>query len=138
MDMSQQRYNPDRIRIMISSISKWLLITAGSISLLLGIIGIFIPLLPTTPFLLISAACYARSSERLYNWLLKHALLGNYIRLYREKKAIPLKAKVIVISMMWLTIGTSSIFVVDEVSLKVILILIAIVTTIFIIRLNGK
>ena len=57
-----------------------LLIVVGTLSLVLGIVGVFVPLLPTTPFLLLAAACYARGSERLYRWLVGHRYLGQYIR----------------------------------------------------------
>lgn len=80
-------------------------IVTGSISLVLGIIGIFVPLLPTTPFLLLSAAAYFRGSPRLYEWLLHHKYLGTYIRNFREEKAIPLRVKISSITIMWLTIS---------------------------------
>ena len=65
---------------------KILLIAIGSFFLILGFIGILIPGLPTTPFLLLSAACYFRSSDRLYSWLLNHKIFGKYIRNFREIK----------------------------------------------------
>ena len=73
---------------------KTLYIVIGTISLALGILGIFLPLLPTTPFLLLTAALYFKGSFRLYNWLLNHRYFGPYIRNYRENKAIPLRAKI--------------------------------------------
>ena len=82
---------------------KTLYIALGTLSLALGILGIFLPLLPTTPFLLLTAALYFKSSPRLYNWLLNHKHLGPYIRNFRENKAIPLRAKIISISLMWIT-----------------------------------
>ena len=78
---------------------KALYILFGTLSLILGIIGIFLPLLPTTPFLLLTAALYVRSSPRLYNWLLHQKYLGNYIRNFRENKAIPLRAKIVSVSL---------------------------------------
>lgn len=83
---------------------KIVLIVLGSIALALGIVGIFIPLLPTTPFLLLAAALYFRSSPRLYEWLLSQKRLGPYIRNFREHKAIPLHAKIISVTMAWLTL----------------------------------
>lgn len=80
---------------------KLLLATLGSLSLLLGIVGIFVPLLPTTPFLLLAAALWVRSSPRLYGWLLAHRRLGPYIRNFRENRAIPLRAKVLSLLLMW-------------------------------------
>lgn len=83
---------------------RYLLIVLGSLSLALGIIGIFLPLLPTTPFLLLAATLYVRSSERLYQWLIHQKYLGIYIRNFREHRAIPLRAKIISISLVWGTL----------------------------------
>lgn len=79
------------------------LATLGTLALVLGIIGIFVPLLPTTPFLLLAAALWVRSSPRLYAWLLTHRIFGRYIRNYRENRAIPLRAKVVSLLLMWTT-----------------------------------
>ena len=94
-------------------------------SLALGILGIFLPLLPTTPFLLLTAALYFKSSPRLYNWLLNHKHLGPYIRNFRENKAIPLRAKIISISLMWITMLYCVFFIVPYIWVKVILLIIA-------------
>lgn len=80
---------------------KYLLSSLGCLSLGLGIAGIFLPLLPTTPFLLLAAALWVRSSPRLYAWLLSHKQLGEYIRNYRENRAIPLRAKIATLVLMW-------------------------------------
>ena len=93
---------------------KYILIILGSISLALGVIGIFLPLLPTTPFLLLSAALYVRSSENLYNWLIHQKYLGTYIRNFREHKAIPLRVKVVSVSLVWITLLYCAIFVAKE------------------------
>ncbi|MDR3252487.1 MAG: YbaN family protein [Tannerella sp.] len=84
---------------------KIFMIIAGTICLALGVIGIFVPLLPTTPFLLLAAAAYFRGSARLYAWLMNHKYFGPYIRNFRENKTIPLRAKVFSIALMWLTMG---------------------------------
>lgn len=86
---------------------KIVFIALGGLSLTAGVIGIFIPGLPTTPFLLLSASLFAKSSERLHNWIVNHKVFGKYIREYREKKAIRLKYKVISLVMMWTMIGVS-------------------------------
>ena len=70
------------------SLIKIILISVGSLSVLLGILGIFLPLLPTTPFLLLAALCYSRSSERFYQWLVTNRWFGEYIRNYREGRGI--------------------------------------------------
>ncbi len=99
-------------RQITNNLSRWALIATGTFFVGLGIFGIFLPLLPTTPFLLLAAACYARSSKRFYNWLLNNKWFGNYIKNYRERKGIPLKIKILSISFLWIAIGYSAIFIV--------------------------
>lgn len=67
--------------------------TAGVISLGLGIVGAFLPLLPTVPFVLLAAFCFSRSSRRAEDWLLNHRLFGPMVRDWRAQRAIPLRAK---------------------------------------------
>jgi hypothetical protein len=99
---------------------KTILIVAGTISLVLGILGIIIPGLPTTPFLLLTAALYLRSSERLYQKFTENRIFGRYIRKYRMYEGMTLKSKIKAILVMWLMIILSCIFVTG--SLSVILI----------------
>ena len=90
---------------------KIILATIGTIALVLGIIGIFLPVLPTTPFLLLSATLYVRSSQRLYDWLMSHRHLGPYIRNFTENKAIPLRVKIVSVSLVWTTLLYCALFV---------------------------
>lgn len=89
------------------------LVILGGLSLVLGLLGIFVPLLPTTPFLLLAAALWVRSSPRLYAWLLSHRRLGPYIRNFRENRAIPLRAKVVSLTLLWATLLYCIVAVVD-------------------------
>jgi uncharacterized membrane protein YbaN (DUF454 family) len=123
-------------RKITSNLNRWVLIIIGSTFTGLGILGIFLPLLPTTPFLLLAAACYIRSSERFYNWLMNNKWLGNYIKNYLEGKGVSLKAKVFSISFLWITIGYSAVFAVNIFSIRVILILIAIGVTIHLLSIR--
>ena len=113
-----------------------LLVTFGTIFVGLGIVGIFVPVLPTTPFLLLAAACYARSSKRFYHWLLYNRWFGNYIRNYRQKRGIALKVKVLTITLLWVTIGVSAIFAVQSLAVRIILVLIAIGVSIHVLSLK--
>lgn len=131
--MVQNRPNK---RTISFSLSRWVLIIAGTLSLGLGIVGIFLPLLPTTPLLLLSATCYARSSKRFYNWLLNNKWFGNYIKNYREGKGVPLKVKFLSISFLWIAIGYAVIFVVHILLGRIILILIAVGVTIHILSIK--
>lgn len=113
---------------------KAFFVSCGSLSLGLGIIGIILPLLPTTPFLLLSAACYAKSSERLYHWLLENKYFGSYIKNYRAGKGIPLKAKITAVSVLWLSLSFTIVFVVPLVAVKILLALIGAYFTGFILE----
>lgn len=108
---------------------KIVLIILGLVSLTLGIIGIFLPLLPTTPLLLLAAWCFVRSSERLYRWLVSNRYFGEYIRNFRENRAIPLHAKVVAVSMVWLTIGYCVVVILDKWLLRIMLLAVAVAVT---------
>jgi len=113
-----------------------LLVVAGTVCVGLGVLGILLPLLPTTPFLLLAAACYGSSSRRFYQWLLNNRWFGNYLRDYREKKGIPLKVKLLAISLLWLTILLAVAFVVDILPIRIVLILIAAGVTAHVLRIR--
>ncbi|UOQ95461.1 YbaN family protein [Halobacillus shinanisalinarum] len=104
---------------------KTILIIIGTLSLVLGIIGIVLPLIPTTPFLLLAATCFVRSSSRLYNWLITNKWFGGYIINFREGKGIPLKAKVIGVTMLWTSIIYSAFFIVPLVIVRILMLLVA-------------
>lgn len=102
-----------------------LLTILGCISLALGILGIFLPLLPTTPLLLLSAALFLRSNKRLYDWLLNHPRLGPYITNFIKHKAIPLRAKIISVSTVWITLLYCAICIAHHWALSMVFILLA-------------
>ena len=107
---------------------KILLIVGGLISLALGILGIFLPILPTTPFLLLSASLFFKSSPGLYNWLIRQKHLGTYIRNFREHRAIPLRAKIISTLMVWGTLLYCT-SLVDNILYRVLFVLLALAIT---------
>ena len=111
---------------------RYLLAIFGTVSLALGVMGIFLPVLPTTPFLLLSAALYMRSSQRLYDWLMSHKHLGAYIRNFREHKALPLRVKIVSVTMVWVTLLYCAFFVAREWWMSVLFIAIATGVTIHI------
>jgi uncharacterized membrane protein YbaN (DUF454 family) len=127
----------DRPTRASTPLRRILLTTAGFISLALGVAGIFLPVLPTTPFLLIAAACFVRSSERLYRWLLGHPWFGTYIRVYRQYHAITLSTKITSLTFLWLTIGYSVLYVIDALPLRLLLLAIAIGVTVHLVRLKN-
>lgn len=97
---------PFRLRGLLRS----LLVAAGFVSIGLGVAGIFLPVLPTTPFLLLSAWCFARSSPRLYRRLLQSRHIGLYIRRFREQRALPLRVKVVSCLMVWISLLGCALF----------------------------
>jgi len=88
------------------------LIAVGSLSLVLAVLGVFLPLLPTVPLVLLAAACFARSSERVHDWLLDHPRLGPLVRSYRDGRGIPRRAKFSAIAMLWTSVLLSSLMLV--------------------------
>ncbi|MBU0498265.1 MAG: YbaN family protein [Candidatus Thermoplasmatota archaeon] len=112
------------------------LLFAGTFFLGLGIIGIFIPLLPTTPFLLLSAACYMRSSTKFYHILINNKWFGTYIKNYQEGNGIPLKIKIISLFFLWITILISTIYFIPILFVQIILLIIAIAVTLHILLIK--
>jgi uncharacterized protein len=109
---------------------------AGTVSLALGAIGIVLPILPTTPFLLLALGCYCRSSKRMTRWIMTNKYFGDYIRRYREGRGIPLKTKILGLTVLWITITYSAFFIVHNLWIvQLILFAVAIGVTIHLVRL---
>ena len=113
---------------------KILLNVIGITAVVLAILGIFLPLLPTTPFLLLASACFVRGSARLHRWLLNNPLFGEYLKNIEEKKGIPLKSKVITLVLLWASLGFS-IYTVGPL-LKVMLAVIGIGVSVWVLRMK--
>lgn len=108
---------------------KTILTAFGLISLGLGVLGAFLPVLPTTPFLLLSAALFLRSDRKLYDWLMNHPKLGTYISNFMVHKAIPLRVKVTAVTTLWLTLLYCTIFIAGHWLLRLFFIVLAIAIT---------
>lgn len=120
----------------ISIASKLLLSFAGLLSVALGIIGIGVPILPTTPFFLLAAYLFLKSSPRLYHWLLNHKIFGNYISNYIHHKAIGKGVKIFTLLLLWGTILLSIYLVRDKLWLQILLLIIAMGVSIHILKLK--
>jgi uncharacterized protein len=118
------------------SLLRWLLILIGLAAVGVGTVGIFVPLLPTTPFYLLAAACFFHSSDRLYQWLTGNKWCGPYIRNYREHRAIPRHAKIMALILLWGTIGYEVLAVFDLLWLRIVLVAIAAGVTVYLLRLK--
>ena len=123
---------------MRTTAKRRLLVAAGTLCTGLGIVGVFVPILPTTPFLLLAAACYMRSSERFYRWLTNNRVFGAYVRNYIEGRGMPLRIKVFTIFLLWLAIGLSATFAVQSLVIRVILISVAVGVTIHIVLIRKR
>ncbi|MDD4515459.1 YbaN family protein [Massilibacteroides sp.] len=113
----------------MSKTKKAIYIIVGTISLVLGAIGIFLPLLPTTPFWLLTCWCYLRGSQRLYDYVMANRYFGPYIRNYVVHKAIPIRTKVTALSVMWLSTILTSLFLIENGWMKLGLVLISTAVT---------
>jgi len=122
-------------KLMENRIVRYLLICLGFASLAIGAIGIFVPLLPTTPFLLLSAAAFARSSERFHTWLITSPHFGPFIKNYREKKGITLRAKAVSLNFLWGTMIISALMV-SKATVTLILIVIGLLVTLHLLSLR--
>ena len=117
---------------------RWILTILGLLSLSLGILGIFLPVLPTTPLLLLAAALFLRGNRRLYDWLMNHPKLGPYIRNFMIYKTIPVKIKVLSVSMVWITLINCAVFVAEHWAFRLFFILLATAITVHILSYKSK
>lgn len=108
---------------------------AGTVALLLGIVGLFLPLLPTTPFLLLASACYMRGSARMHQWLMNQRHLGPYLRSYQQGRGIPLRAKITALALMWTSL-TVSMWIIPLPWVRVLLLVTGVAVTVYLYRMR--
>lgn len=118
----------------ISPLWRALLVVVGTASLVLGVVGIVLPVLPTTPFLLVTAACYARASTRLYGWLLGQRALGPIVREWRRSRSLlpGVKARALVAVALTFTL---SVILVDALVVRIALIAVGVILAVFLYRI---
>lgn len=104
-----------------SDLLRWILICIGWISIAGGIIGLFLPLVPTIPFLLLAAVCFSRSSQRFHGWLVDHKHLGPLLRDYLAHGGIPSRAKIMAIGMIWISFPASTFLLIEIFWVRVLL-----------------
>lgn len=117
---------------------RGILLAAGVLSTVLGVVGIFLPLLPTVPFLLLAAACFARSSERLHRWLVEHRHFGPMVRGYMEGSGIPRRAKITAVTLIWITLPPSAFFALSHFWARLLLLAIGMLVTLYLLRLPTR
>jgi len=131
MTSSQTKLKP------INPALRWTLLFSGFLATSLGVLGIFLPVLPTVPFLLLALACFARSSERFYKWLLDHAHFGPIIRPYINGKGMSRASKVKAIALVWASISLSAFYLVEIDWVRWLLLLICCGVTLYLLKLPG-
>jgi uncharacterized membrane protein YbaN (DUF454 family) len=115
--------------------TKFLLNLIGCIAVVLALLGLFLPLLPATPFLLLASACFMRGSERMHRWLRHNRIFGEYLRNIEDRKGLPLRAKLIALALMWPSL-CYSMYMLRDAALSGILILTGVAVTVFILRMK--
>jgi len=128
--------NSEENLIAKTSFRKWLLMAAGILAVGMAVVGILIPVLPTTPFLLLAAGCFMRSSERLYAWVIHHQWFGDYIRHYRDYRAISLQAKALTLGLLWTVIGATAVFAVTRWWVRALLAIVAVSVTLHLLHIK--
>ena len=118
-----------------NKITRFLLIIGGSFSVAFAVLGIFLPLLPTTPLLLLAAYCFGRSSDRFHSWLINNKLFGNYIKNYQAGRGIPLHSKITAILSMWLVLVASGVWGTELIIIRIVLFLTGTGVTIHLLRM---
>lgn len=118
-------------------ILRWLLLGVGILATTLAVLGIFLPLLPTVPLLLLAAACFARSSERVHRWLLEHRHLGPILHGYLDGSGIPRRARATALCLIWVTIPASAVLV-PLLWIRVLLFAVALGITVYLMRLPTR
>jgi hypothetical protein len=121
----------------VDPLKRILLLIGGIMSVSLGVVGIFVPLLPTVPFLLLAAYCFGRSSQRFHTWLLSSKPFGKMISDYKAGRGIPVSVKVVSITFLWLVIAVSVIWSLETTLSKIVVMLVGIAVTIHLMMLRS-
>jgi uncharacterized membrane protein YbaN (DUF454 family) len=122
---------------LTQKLKKAILVILGTFFLLLGIIGIILPVLPTTPFLILAAACYLRGSDRMYQWMMNNRYFGDLIRNYMERRGIKPRQKAYAIFMLWFLISITLVYFIQQFYLRLILVIVAAAVTVHLLKLKN-
>jgi hypothetical protein len=121
----------------MSRTRRYALIAVGWTSVGIGVLGMAVPVLPTTCFLLLAGGCFAKSSPRASRWLYSNRLFGRYVKDYKEAKVIPLRVKGLSLAVLWATIG-ATVIAVPSWLVRVPVLLIALIITMHVARTASR
>lgn len=130
--------NSEIKNIQLPKLYRYFYLISGFLLVAIGVIGIFLPVLPTTIFLILASACFVKSSPKANEWLRNHKVLGMYVKNYQDKSGLTLRAKIINIIFLWIMILLSAFYLTNEFYIKIILIAIAIGVTIHLLMIKTK
>lgn len=131
-------YSVHRVDLNRSLLSRIVWFSFGFLSMVIGIIGIVIPGLPTTPLMILAAACFAKSSQKFYDWIINNRLFGEHVKNYREGKGIPKKSKPVILSTLWFFVLFAVLIAIPDSAppiSKISTLILAVIGTIFILRI---
>lgn len=126
---NQNPLNKEEIRLARNPVTRWIFIISGVVLVGIGVLGIFLPLLPTTIFFLLAAWCFARSSEKYYVWLHTNRFFGKYLASYRSGKGMTLWSKVFTLAFLWIGIISSAVFFTENLYVRILLMAVAVGVT---------
>ncbi len=121
-------------KVLTNPLIRRMVFIFGWVSFVMGVVGIFLPLLPTTPFILLAAACFARSSPKFYSWITSHPRFGPSIANYLAGKGLPLKAKLMAVTLLWISVGVTLV-IVSLLWAKIAMLITALAVSAYILRL---
>lgn len=127
---------PSRLQQSGSRLLRWMLLTVGTLALGLGALGLVVPGLPTTPFILIAAAGYIRSSARLYRWLISNRVFGPIIATWQAERGLTMRTRLITLALVWIMLGGAALFLVESLLLKFVLLGLAGTRTVVLARMR--
>ncbi len=122
----------------LPTIYRYAYLVGGILLVAIGVIGIFLPVLPTTIFLILASACFVKSSPKANEWLRNHKILGVYLKNYQDKTGLTIKSKVINIIFLWITISVSAFLLTESLPIKILLFAIATGVSIHLIMIKTK
>jgi uncharacterized membrane protein YbaN (DUF454 family) len=131
-------YETKKYTVTVSPFAKYFYLVSGFLLVAIGVIGIFLPLLPTTIFLILASICFVKSSPRANEWLRNHKLLGGYIDNYQNKTGLTIKSKITNIILLWISISVSAFYLTDVIYIKILLFGIAVGVTIHLLMIKTK